>query len=279
MKRFLVLTTLLTFLTGQAQNAKSGIGTADPQQTLHVAGAPVSPVLQVGTSGVFLQKPTVRVEGLNSNNNTAHNASDGTNSLKRVYANQTGDLVLVNGNLEQQVIIQDILGGTPAVDPVPEKEIVSLVGLNGYERTELRSVTFTLKHPSVVYFSASFAALIRQTNVLLQPVTINDNAAKIYGAYFQFSVAPAGVSTTATFGKNRKTYTNNVGTGVQGDFALNPRAKLVLPVGTYTVKLYGELYEPLAGLLLRAQFGGSTTTVNATTGENFLINSTPLQYQ
>lgn len=275
-------------LTGSAQNVKSGIGTVDPQQTLHVAfpkdpgnptgptippstAVPVGPLVPAGTTNVQLVTPTIRVDGLNSANNTANQPAN-ANAVRRVYANQSGDLVLANSNLEQQIIAQDLTG-----DPIPVKEIVSLAGLGGFERVELRSVKFTLKHPSVVYFSASFAALIRETNIITGPVTITDGEAKLYGAYFQFSAAPTGVSTTAAFGRNRKTYVNNPtsGIGVSGDFILNPRAKLVLPAGSYTVKLYGELFTRLLGLLGRAQFGDTSNAA----GENFLINATPIQYQ
>lgn len=283
MKISLLLAAFLAFLTVQGQNVKSGIGTEDPQQTLHVAfpkdpGNPTGPTVPPSTSvtvgtgtGVQLVTPTVRIDGLNSTNNTANQPAD-PNAVRRVYATQDGDLVLASSNLEQQIIAQDITG-----DPIPVQEIVSLAGVGGFERVELKSVKFTLKHPSVVYFSASFAALIRETNIITGPVSITDGEAKLYGAYFQFSAAPTGVSTTATFGKNRKTYVNNPtsGIGVSGDFILNPRAKLILPAGSYTVKLYGELFTRLLGLLGRAQFGGTTNAA----GENFLINATSIQYQ
>ncbi|MCZ4245935.1 hypothetical protein [Pedobacter punctiformis] len=270
MKRYLFLISFLTFSVSVLAQVKTGIGTRDPQQTLHVAlpaGTASSSTL-VGSTGVKLVTPTIRVEGLNSANNTAN--PGGINALKRVYTNQEGDLVLVNDDLEYQNIAQEF------GEVIPTAEIVGLVGSGNFQSIELKSKTFTLTQPSVVYFSATFAALIRETSIILPtgPVTTTDKQAKLFGGYFQFSSASNGVSTTATFGNNRKTYSNASGTplGVAGDFFLNPRAKLVLQPGTYTVKLYGELYLSTLGLLGRAQFGG-------TANENFIISAVPVKFQ
>jgi len=258
MHRYLFLTVLLTAaISSQAQNVKTGIGTTTPQQALEVAypaGTP-STSTAVGTTGVNLVKPTIRVEGLNYSNNTANvnNAS----SLKRVYANQSGDLVLVNSSLENVNIQQ--FG-----DAIPAKTITLLVA--GTLASSLKSQTFTLTQPSIVYFSASVGVTLRTT---LLSAALTDGGAKVYGAYFQFSSAPAGVSTTATFGNNKKTYTESA-TGVSGDFVLNPRSNLVLPAGAYTVNLIGEING--ISLLFSTDFGV------ATTGENFIINAIPTKY-
>nr|WP_315163475.1 hypothetical protein [uncultured Flavobacterium sp.] len=252
---------LLVFISGYSQNEKTGIGTVNPQQALHVAGTSTS--VDTAITGVKLVKPTIRIEGLNSTNNSAHLAADGTSSLKRVYANQSGDLLLINGTLEQPVIAQQF------GDAIPTNELIGTGG-GTFQNTVLKSQTFTLTQESVVYFSASFAALLRET-VSGSPVTINDGRAKLYGAYYQFSAAPAGVSTTATFGNNKQTYAN-VSNGVAGNFFLSPRAELVLPAGTYTVNLYGELFSSVAGNRFRVQFAGTTTA------ENFLINASPTKY-
>jgi len=263
MNKHLFSALLLTLsISAYAQNVKTGIGTTNPQQTLHIAGTTATS--PVGTTGVNLVKPTVRVEGLNSTNNPA--PFTGSDGLKRVYANQTGDLLLVNGSMEQATITQQF-GSV-----IPTQEAVAL-GLGGVLREELMSQNFTLTQPSVVYFSATFAALVRETNLLTGPVSVTDGRAKLFGAYFQFSSSNVGISTTATFGNNKKTYSNSVAGGIQGDFMLNPRAKLVLQPGTYTVKLYGEMTSSLLGLFFRVQFAGGTS------GENFIITAVPTKYQ
>lgn len=252
---------LIVFISGYSQNVKTGIGTVNPQQALHVAGTSTS--VDIGSTGVKLVKPTIRVEGLSSTNNTAHLAVDGASSLKRVYADQNGDLLLINSSLEQPVISQQF------GDVIPTNELIGIGG-GAFQNTVLKSLTFTLTQESIVYFSASFATLLRET-VSGFPVTINDGRAKLYGAYYQFSTAPAGVSTTATFGNNKQTYTN-LSSGVAGDFFLSPRAELILPAGNYTVNLFGELFSSVAGNRFRVQFAGTTT------GENFLINASPTKY-
>lgn len=252
MRRYIFLVLLMIFaVSGFAQNVKSGIGTTNPQQTLHVAGA--TSTAAIGTTGVSLIKPTVRVEGLNSTNNVAHNAADGTNSLKRVYANQSGDLVLIAEAVENFSFQQfgDVYPNT---------------NLTGNAISSLGSLNFTLKHPAVVYFSATVAASAFNT----LGGNLADGSAKVIGTRFRFTAAPAGVATATDFGANVKTY-ENISTGVNGPIVLNSRAYLQLPAGTYTVAFYGNI-------------GGNTFPYSAnfgtaTTGENFVVNIIPTSYQ
>ena len=252
----LLITLLIYSISGYTQNVKSGIGTINPQQTLHVSGATATPT-NVGTTGIQLVKPTVRVDGLNSANNTAHNAADGASSLKRVYANQSGDLVLVTGGLEQ--ITNQQFGDAI----VPNLLLTSILGV-GIESPVLKTQTFTLTEPSVVNISASL-------NVQF-PTLLTDGTAKVYGAYFRFSTAAGGISTTTNFGCNQKPYTNATTTGATGDFMISPRADLVLPKGTYTVNLYGFIQGGV--LTFTANFANSTAG-----GENLIITASPTQFQ
>lgn len=261
MKSFLliILAALSVPFFSYAQgNIKSGIGTANPQQALHIAG-PTSAPVAVGNTGVLLVKPTVRIDGLNSTNNTAHNASDGANSLKRVYASQNGDLVLVNA-AQESLSNQQFGDGT-----ISNSSITSLLGA-GIESPALKTQSFTLTEPSVVNITASL-------NVQLSAI-LTDGTAKLYGAYFRFSAVPAasGISTTANFGRNEKSYTNTQATGTTGDFMITPRADLVLPAGTYTVNLYG--YMQGGALTFTVNFANSTNG-----GENLIITAAPQQFQ
>ncbi|ETZ22434.1 hypothetical protein N824_01940 [Pedobacter sp. V48] len=268
----------MIFLTlsvaGYAQNVKTGIGSRDPQQNLHVSGATGTPT-NVGTTGIKLVKPTVRIDGLNSANNVASPA--GTDSLKRIYANQNGDLVLVDRKLEQPVFAQQF------GDVIPT-QTKTLIGFGTVGEEPLKTLTFKLMQPSVVYFSASFAAVVSTASIIAP----TDRRAKLFGAYFRFSSAPTNVSTTANFGTNKKTYTNGttgiaglpLGSpstgipGVKGTFILNPRARLVLPAGDYTLVLYGEVTSNtnILSVLPSVEFGGGTE------GENFIVSATPIQY-
>jgi len=255
-----LLALLIGSISGYAQNVKSGIGTIAPAQTLHVAGASDKPGTKVGTTtNIYVVKPTVRIEGLNSTNNDAHSSTDGANSLKRVYAAaNNGDLILLKSAIEQL---------TPAVqefNTISTQPASAAAGILGGETAALITKTFTLNQPSVVNFSASVGATL-QTGIA-------DGTAKLYGAYFKFSAVPgsSGVSTTANFGINQKTYTNKTATGVIDNLMLAPRADLVLPAGTYTVNLYGYINGGQT-LLFTANFG-------STNGENIIITAHPRQF-
>lgn len=264
-KILLIVMLLIASISGNCQNVKTGIGTVNPQQALHVAGS--STTTAIGTTGVSLVTPTIEVNGLNSTNNTAHLAADGTSSLKRVYANTNGDLVLIKNTLELPVLAQEI------GDVIPTVELIGTGATAGIQTILLKTKTFTISQPSVIYFSASVGALLRET-VGGAAVTITDGRAKLYGTFFKFSAVPAtsGVSTIVSFGNLRQTYAN-IATGSQGVFFLSPRAMLVLPAGTYTVDLYGSLYYDPTANPFRIQFGGGTTK------ENFLIHAMPTKYQ
>lgn len=256
MKSFLIIILAALSISSVAYgqgNVKTGVGTATPAQTLEIGGA--SSTTTVGTTGVQLVKPTVRIDGLNSTNNTVHKASDGTNSLKRVYANQTGDLVLVDSILERMNVQQ--FGD--AVIPNG-----SVTGTTNGASVLLGSKTFILSENSVVSISASF-------NVQFLPL-LTDGAARVYDAYFNFSSVPSGsgISTTGNFGRNGKFYTNATTTGTIGDYMINPRAELVLPKGAYTLNIYGYAQ----GASFTASFASSTNG-----GENVIIIASPTVFQ
>jgi hypothetical protein len=256
-KTLLSLIFLLVTVTGFAQNVKTGIYTTDPQQTLHVAGA-TAPAVAVGTTAIKLVKPTVMVDGLNRTNNPAHNIAEGTNSLKRVYATQNGDLVLVGSNLEQ-VNSQQFGSGT-----LSSTSTLSLLGIP--VESLIKAQSFTLTEKSVVNISATLNAQFASL--------LTDGTAKIYGAYFRFSsvASGSGISTSANFGRTQKSYSNKSTAGTTGDFMISPSADVVLPVGTYTVNLYGYL-DGGGALAFTVNFA------NSTNGENLIITASPTQFQ
>lgn len=72
-----------------------GINTYDPQQAIHISGkvTDFATAPAVGSTLVKIIEPTVRIEGLNSTNNPAHDANN-INSLQRVHISHEGELVL-----------------------------------------------------------------------------------------------------------------------------------------------------------------------------------------
>ena len=72
-----------------------GINTYDPQQAIHISGkvTDFATAPAVGSTLVKIIEPTVRIEGLNSTNNPAHDTNN-INSLQRVHISHEGELVL-----------------------------------------------------------------------------------------------------------------------------------------------------------------------------------------
>lgn len=133
--------------------------------------------------------------------------------------------------------------------------------------TVLSTISFTLDRPSTVEFSANVST--RYTAFGSNTVPLSDGSVKLCTINFQFTTAPAGVSTTAFFGDHSTSYTNlllNAGTTI-GDVYLNPYAVVTLPVGSYVLNVRGSV---LSGTAFRIGYGGGTRDL-------IMIKATPLQ--
>ncbi len=133
--------------------------------------------------------------------------------------------------------------------------------------TILSTISFTLDRPSTVEFSADVST--RYTASGSNTTPLSDGAVKLCTLNFQFTTAPAGVSTTAFFGDHSASYTTALSAAATatGDVYLNPYGVVTLPVGSYVLNLRGTA---LSGTAFRIGYGGGTHDI-------IQIRATPLQ--
>lgn len=133
--------------------------------------------------------------------------------------------------------------------------------------TTLSTVSFSLDRPSTVEFSANISTKYTASGSNTTP--LSDGAIKLCTVNFQFTTAPAGVSTTAFFGDHSSSYTNSLSAAgtATGDVYLNPYSVANLPAGNYVLIVRGSV---LSGTAFRIGFGGGTRDM-------IQIKATPLQ--
>ncbi|WP_131725347.1 hypothetical protein [Chryseobacterium sp. Leaf180] len=218
-------------------HSQVGINNNSPQQTLHVSGT---------SSGV--SQNIMRVDGLNSTQNTAH---ENANSQKRVFANANGDLVILN-NAQQNTLLNIQLPAT---------------AITGGNEGIVTSLTFTLAYRSLVHFESREGFTI---NTNINNGVLDNGQARSFGGYYKFTSAPAGVATNTRFGDKIISVSTTSGSNqLDGIFYLEPRKDLVLPAGSYTVSLYG--FSGSAALPI------SVNNINQT-NQQMRVSITPISY-
>ncbi|HET8884857.1 MAG TPA: hypothetical protein VFM70_00740 [Salinimicrobium sp.] len=180
-----------------------GIKTASPQQSLHVAG---------GNS-------TIRVEGLNHDNNNLNNAVDPS----PVYVNAEGDLAL------QPPLVQTYM----AVNELDFLDATTMSSWSGNGDTDVIYTTqITLTQESLVHINYQFSVSISRYN----GDALTDGASRL----FRSGVLINGGS--FHLGYDTGTYTNNPdsdggGTFASGFYYLSGNGYAQLPAGTHTISL------------------------------------------
>ncbi|MGG5207714.1 hypothetical protein ACQWU4_02115 [Chryseobacterium sp. MIQD13] len=216
-----------------------GINTSGPQQTLQVSG-----------SGTGINQPVLRVDGLNSTNNSAH---ESTTSIKRVYSTPNGDLVILDNNKTNRFY---------RVAPLPTTSVPG-----GTERL-VTSVSFTLDYPSIVHVESRVGMGV--TSSIIGTALLRDGMARLFGVYYKFTLAPAGVTLNTAFGQHIISHSTNSGINqLDGEFYLNPRKDLSLPAGNYTLSLYGFSQD--------ANMSFAVNDVNQA-GQTLSVSVTPISY-
>lgn len=189
--------------------AQVGISNSSPLQTLHISG--------IGTGTA---QPIIRIDGLNSTQNTAH---ENAASLKRVFATSNGDLVILNNNQTNKFYTS------------PAFPVTAVPG--GTERAVV-SYAFTLDYPSVVHVEARMGSTV--TSDIANTASLKNGQARSFGGYYKFTSAPSGVATNVAFGESSMSHSTSTGTNqLNGVFYFEPRKDLYLPKGNYTIVLYG----------------------------------------
>ncbi|MDH6251428.1 hypothetical protein M2347_001155 [Chryseobacterium sp. H1D6B] len=189
--------------------AQVGINTPTPQQALHVSG-----------SGTGINQSIIRINGLNSDNNPAH---ENSTSTKRVFSDSDGNLVIYSSSLTNK-LYNTVLPSTS----IPA----------GTERA-VTSQTFTLNYPSIVHITAKVGMSI--SDDVANMTLLKNGQARLFGSYYKFTTAPATVLSNTAFGHaiiSHSTSNNNLDQ-INGQFYIEPKKDLYLPKGEYTVTLYG----------------------------------------
>lgn len=205
---------------------QTGINTSGttPAQKLQVAG--VSTTTQIGTSGVNVVTPTIRIDGLNNTNNSL--AATSSSLLQPVSATQDGEFILSN-DFAIPLVATNL--GSDEITP-----LLNVDATNGsIALGVLKTYSFTLDQPSVVHFLASISVSVTDINGNL----LTDKINRLYRCYFNFTTAPSGITINAPFARTAYSYTGSATGGVQGSMYLQPEDYVVLPKGSYTVQLVG----------------------------------------
>lgn len=243
---FLLIFTCSIFF-GQSENV--GINIDNPQQKLHVSGASTVLNSNIGTTGIKLISPTIRVDGLNiTNNSSIFTAAETTNPL---YVNNLGRSGVVNGS---QLITNTTIGS----DAIPTAVQLNYPSTTGAYQltTALLTVSFTLPQRSVVYITSSLSAEITDTST--SNAILNDPNNKSVIAQVSFTSAPASTGLTSNFTlTDNAIYANNTTSSIN-TFKLSPSGELVLPAGDYTVILRGGTIGVAGRPAYRVFFGGGT---------------------
>lgn len=227
-----LITSLMVCFVSFSQTAQTGINTLLPQQELHIAGTP-STTTAIGTTGKNVVTPTIRLEGLNQTNNTAHPVSPAISTLP-IYATVDGNLVL---GTRTKVITQTL----PGQDAITATAYIGVTGTADVVTT-LKTITFTIDRISLVYLNANVSMSYIGTISTPSFAFIDGNARRI-GIQFMFSAAPAtsGVPPAVAFAENSNSYSNGLdgATIMTGNFFYNLGKAIKLTAGTYTLNVLG----------------------------------------
>jgi hypothetical protein len=204
------ITTLiaLCFLTVYSISAQVGIGTTDPQETLHISGS----------------DSTIRIDGLNSENN---NKNLGGTSQYNVMVDANGNLSL--GNLSGEISSE-----SNVASPV----VIQTTANSGLNSAELYKKTFTLTQRALVvityYISVDFKSYDGTSNIA-------DGRAKIAHNYFYIGNGTTPNSAKA-YGMTSSVYSNSNCDTATG-YVYNSRSTTIsLEPGTYSIHLNGAVF-------------------------------------
>ncbi|MCZ4245934.1 hypothetical protein [Pedobacter punctiformis] len=233
--------------------AQTGINTKTPAQQLHVAGT--TSAAPIGTSGISLVKPTIRIDGLNKVNNplvysVAAPLTSPASLVQAVSVTQDGNMILSYDYAIPYFVTSlgsdELVPPTPLAAPflikTPNTPSSGNLGSNGSTEGILKTYTFTLNQASVVHFLASVSVSVYDYN---NPANLSmDGLAKAYHVHFRFSSSPAGagINNSALFGSDGNSYANATNFAPAGPMYVQPESYLMLPKGVYTVQLVARIY-------------------------------------
>lgn len=220
-----------------AQVSGVGINEDVPQQTLHL-----------GTSS-----GTIRVEGLDNNNNIYNLGPSNTYQL---YVDYRGDMTLYNGTLFNN----DGYDAFTAAN-INDSDAVILDGdTDGLQTIQISSFTVTVNRPSLllIKYNLSFEVFANTEEDALK-----DKKARRINTFFRLN------GSTRKYCHVSKSYTGgSLGLNVAGMFYNMSSSYMIIPTaGTHTIEVFGEVSSgldadnPNTGLATCVKFGRGDDTL------------------
>ena len=239
---------LIFFFIGINSNAQvSGVGINkdNPQQALHLGS----------------QTGTIRVDGLNSTNNTFNGG--GVDKTYPVYVDHNGDLTLKVSAFQNSdgsdAYTTAAINGTVAIT-------AAQLPNDGYETVEMTSYTFTVARNTTLEIKYSLSIEVFQDNLL---TIIKDPYARNITNFFTLDT-PVLISTTRRYAPSSKCYFN------RNDAGTNPAALpdaatgyiynsgttyMNLTPGTHTLRFYGTVCSGSANRPTFVRFAGGPDSI------------------
>lgn len=246
MRYKLPLVTLLFYtFFGFSQVQGVGINKDNPQQALHLGS----------------QTGTIRVDGLNSTNNTYNGG--GVDQTYPVYVDHNGDLTLKVSAFQNSDGADAYT--TAALNGTVEITAAQLPN-DGYETVEMTSYTFTVARNTTLEIKYSLSVEVFQDNTL---AIIKDPYARNITNFFTLD-APTLTSTTRRYSPSSKCYFN------RNDAATDPAAApdaatgfiynsgttyMFLTPGTHTIRFYGTVCSGSANRNTFVRFAGGPDSI------------------
>ena len=239
---------LIFFFIGVNSNAQvSGVGINkdNPQQALHLGS----------------QTGTIRVDGLNSTNNTFNGG--GVDQTYPVYVDHNGDLTLKVSAFQNSdgsdAYTTAAINGTVAITAIQLPN-------DGYETVEMTSYTFTVARNTTLEIKYSLSIEVFQDNLL---TIIKDPYARNITNFFTLDT-PVLAPTTRRYAPSSRCYFN------RNDVATNPAALpdaatgyiynsgttyMNLTPGTHTIRFYGTVCSGSANRPTFVRFAGGPDSI------------------
>ncbi|MCG2610287.1 hypothetical protein LZZ90_02055 [Flavobacterium sp. SM15] len=227
---------LLILLIPTATIAQVGIGTANPQKDLHVAGS---------TS-------TIRIEKLNSVNGAPLN--DGV-KLAPVYVDKDGELTLYppnyasGGGVPGTVAPLNFLINVGNFIPDGTAPYYNGIVLNNDTTTttasmELVSVPFSAPQAALIEVKYGVTIIVSGTDMITTPAgsTLNDRSARTYELYFCIDLNNDGLDATELskqYGNKGQSYTS-LSQGIMGYPYMNAHGYANIPAGNHSLRFFAK---------------------------------------
>lgn len=230
--KIIFLISLFIGISSHAQVSGVGINKDNPQQTLHLGS----------------QTGTIRVDGLNSTNNSFNGG--GADKTYPVYVDHNGDLTLKVSAYQNSdgsdAYTTAAINGTVAITAAQTPN-------DGYETVEITSYTFTVARNTTLEVKYSLSIEVFQNNTL---TIIKDAHARNITNFFTLNTATL-TPTTRRYAPSSKCYFNFNDPTVRPSGALDPNAGapnaatgyiynsgttyINLTPGTHTLRFYGTV--------------------------------------